>query len=181
MPPQGLSIATPDPAYIIGNWNVQLAKGGTSDAGSSDTTYALPSAIYADAITVLSSAWNPANSTLAISSRNRHQRHGQRRLSHRQCSVEWQQLQRRGGKFSALSGKLERPDVHYNGSMVCMFNSQIANAPWPGTGTVYNPPTRNWAFDQNFSNPAKQPPMMPQVISVQRSKWALLTPYTTSF
>ena len=69
----------------------------------------------------------------------------------------------------------------YNGSMVCMFNSQIANAPWPGTGTVYNPPTRNWAFDNNFNNPAKQPPMMPQIVKAYRSKWALLAPYATSF
>ncbi len=69
----------------------------------------------------------------------------------------------------------------YNGSMVCMFPSQIADAPWPGTGTVYNPPTRNWAFDNNFTNPNKQPPMTPQVLSLQRSQWVLLKPYTTSF
>jgi hypothetical protein len=69
----------------------------------------------------------------------------------------------------------------YNGSMVCMFSSQIATDPWPGTGTVYNPPTRNWAFDLNFNNPAKQPPMMPSVISVNRAAWTFLQTNTVSF
>ncbi len=42
-----------------------------------------------------------------------------------------------------------------------MFDSQIANAPWPGTGVVYNPPVRHWSFDTNFLNPAKLPPLTP--------------------
>ena len=60
LPPQGLSIATPDPAYVIGNWNIKTSPTGTSDAGSSYTANSRPSAILADAITDLSSAWNPA-------------------------------------------------------------------------------------------------------------------------
>ncbi len=67
LPAQGLSIATPDPAYIIGNWNVKTNFAGTnSDAGLADTTYAHPSAIFADAITVLSQNWSPANSALSL-------------------------------------------------------------------------------------------------------------------
>jgi hypothetical protein len=185
LPPQGLSIATPDPAYIIGNWNVQLAKGGTSDAGLSDTTYALPSAIYADAITVLSSAWNPANSTLGISSRsatsdtvNAAFLTGNVPSDGNNYSGGVENFPRFLENWNPSGGQ---QTFTYNGSMVCVFNSQIADYPWPGTGTVYNPPIRNWAFDKNYSNPAKQPPMTPQVISVQRSKWALLSPYTTSF
>ena len=70
----------------------------------------------------------------------------------------------------------------YNGSMVCMFQSQIATAPYPGTATgVFTPPARNWSFDQNFSNPNKQPPLMPRAIVVQRNQWVSLPPNTTSF
>jgi hypothetical protein len=181
LPPQGLSIATPDPAYIIGNWNVQLAKGGTSDAGLSDTTYALPSAIYADAITILSSAWNPANSTQGISSRTATS--DTVNAAFLTGNVPSNDSYYSGGveNFPRFMENWSGQTFTYNGSMVCVFNSQIADYPWPGTGAVYNPPTRNWAFDKNYSNPAKQPPMTPQVISVQRSKWALLAPYTTSF
>jgi len=181
LPPQGLSIATPDPAYIVGNWNIQLTKGGASDAGLSDTTYTHPSAVYADAITILSSAWNPANSSLGLSSRTATS--DTVNAAFLMGNVPSNGSYYSGGveNFPRFLENWSGQTFTYNGSMVCMFDSQIATAPWPGTGTVYNPPTRVWAFDNNFSNPAKEPPMTPQVITMQRSKWALLPPYTTSF
>jgi hypothetical protein len=69
----------------------------------------------------------------------------------------------------------------YNGSMVEMFTSQIANYPWPGTGTVYNPPTRNWAFDTNFDDPSQLPPLTPKVIYLNRARWASIPPNSTRF
>ncbi|HUD84174.1 MAG TPA: hypothetical protein VMQ67_11755, partial [Candidatus Saccharimonadales bacterium] len=71
-------------------------------------------------------------------------------------------------------------DFWYNGSMVEMFPSQIANAPWPGTGTVYNPPVRNWTFDNNFNNPSELPPLTPRVINIIRAQWSTLPPRTTA-
>jgi hypothetical protein len=184
LPPQGLSIATPDPAYVMGNWNVQLTKSGTSDAASTSSTptaYSLPSAIYADAITILSSAWNPANSTLSLSSRNATS--DTVNAAFLTGNVPSNGSFYSGGveNFARFLENWSGQTFYYNGSMVCMFASQIANAPWPGTGTVYQPPTRTWAFDKNFSNPSKEPPMTPQILSVLRSKWSLLTPYATSF
>ena len=40
----------------------------------------------------------------------------------------------------------------YNGSIVVMFPSIYATNSWEPTGNYYNPPTRNWAFDANFTN-----------------------------
>ncbi|MGH7952808.1 MAG: hypothetical protein ACREFE_12950, partial [Limisphaerales bacterium] len=63
----------------------------------------------------------------------------------------------------------------YNGSMVVMFPSEIATAPWRGTGftyDIYNPPTRNWNFDLNFSDPAKLPPISPRFSTAIRGAWA---------
>jgi hypothetical protein len=181
LPPNGLSIATPDPAYIDGNWNIKLTSSGTSDAGLSDTTYTHPSAIYADAITVLSPSWNPANSTLSISSRAAS-------IDTVNAAFFTGNVPSNGSYYSGGVENFPRfledwsgQTFTYNGSMICMFPSQIADYPWPGTGSVYNPPTRVWAFDNNFTNPAKQPPMTPQVITVQRAQWTLLKPYTTSF
>jgi hypothetical protein len=181
LPPQGLSIATPDPAYIVGNWNVKLTTSGTSDAGTASTANSLPSAIFADAITVLSSAWNPANSTLALGSRTATS--DTVNAAFLTGNVPSDGAYYSGGveNFPRFLENWSGQTFTYNGSMVCMFASQIATAPWPGTGSVYDPPTRTWAFDTNFTNPNKQPHMMPQVTSVQRGQWVLLKPYTTSF
>lgn len=191
LPPQGLSIATPDPAYVVGNWNVKTTNSSSaaSDAGENATPDSLPSAVFADAVTILSSAWNPNNSSASISSRVA-------------ASADTVNLAIFTGVVASdgasdpvsggdgYSGGVENflrlmedwssSTLYYNGSMVQMFYSQIASNNWPGTGTVYNPPTRDWAFDTNLNNPAKQPPMTPQVISIQRGQWSLLSPYSTA-
>lgn len=50
-------------------------------------------------------------------------------------------------------------ELTYNGSMVAMFPSIYATNFWPGTGIVYNPPERNWAFDTNFTTLEGLPPL----------------------
>ncbi|MBI3723622.1 hypothetical protein HY251_06670, partial [bacterium] len=70
------------------------------------------------------------------------------------------------------------------GSMVCIFQSKIATAPFsandyvynvtsasnppkPVNGSIYNPPIRNWAYDPALmTNP---PPMSPVVVSLVES------------
>lgn len=183
LPPQGLSVATPDPAYVVGNWNVKNSFSSTapSDAGLADTTYTAPSAIYADAVTVLSSAWNPANSTQPLT--NRPAVSDTVNAALLTGNVPSNGAEYSGGveNFMRFLENWNNQTLTYNGSLVQMFQSHIAKAPYPGTGSVYNPPTRNWAFDNNFTNPNKQPPLMPRVLAVERSGWALLPPYTTSF
>lgn len=181
LPPQGLSLATPDPAYIIGNWNIKTNFTGSSDAGTADTSYTHPSAIYADAITVLSGSWNPANSTAALTSRIA--TNDTVNSAFLTGNVPSNGVDYSGGveNFPRFLENWSGKTFWYNGSMVAMFASRIATAPWPGTGTVYNPPTRTWAFDNNFNNPNKQPPLTPQIISVDRNQWVLLPPHSTSF
>ena len=41
----------------------------------------------------------------------------------------------------------------------------------PGNGVVYNPPVRNWGFDQNFMNYSKLPPLTPQFKAISRFNW----------
>jgi hypothetical protein len=66
-------------------------------------------------------------------------------------------------------------NLYYNGSMCCMFDSRIANAPWPGTGTVYDPPTRIWGWNTNYSNPSALPPLTPAGQVVSNSTPTVLT------
>ena len=70
----------------------------------------------------------------------------------------------------------------YNGSMVVMYDTQVALGPWRGTGEdigIYNPPIRSWAFDMNFRDPVKLPPGTPCVRALIRSGWSMIQPNTT--
>ena len=176
----GLAVASPDPVYVIGNWNVST-NGTPANLGTANTTKTYPSAIYADAITVLSANWNNANSTGGIASRVATD-------DTLNAAFFTGNVPSNGGYYSGgvenFPRFLENWSGHtltYNGSMVEALSSQVANYPWPGTGSVYNPPTRNWAFDLNFNNPSKLPPLTPRVVLIQRSSWAMLPPNSTQF
>jgi hypothetical protein len=185
LPSNGLSVVTPDPAYIVGNWNVtnNNGQGMTQTYNVADT---LPSAIYADAINIFSPAWSPTTSTnLALTSRvatpdtvNAAILTGNVPSDGSYYSGGVENFVRFQENWGPSSGQIP---FYYNGSMVEMFASQIANKPWPGTGTVYNPPSRYWSFDTNFSNPAKLPPLTPKVIYLNRTRWNTLTPGATVF
>jgi hypothetical protein len=180
LPSNGLSIVTPDPAYIVGNWNVtnSSGQGMTQTYNVSDT---LPSAVFSDAITILSSAWNPNNSTNVLTSRvaspdtvNAAFLTGNVPSDHSYYSGGVENFPRFQEDWSGVN-------FYYNGSMVEMFQSKVSNYPWPGTGVVYNPPNRDWAFDTNFSNPTQLPPLTPRVIYLNRARWATLPPGSTWF
>jgi hypothetical protein len=180
LPPMGLGLATPDPVYIVGNYNV-TTNGTVTNTGTFNTTQTRPAAVYSDAVTILSGNWNPTNSSNSISSRTAE--NDTVNAAFLTGNVPSNGSYYSGGleNFPRFLENWSGYTFTYNGSMVCMFNSLVATAPWPGTGTVYNPPTRNWAFDLNFNNPAKQPPLMPYVISVNRGAWTFLHTNTVSF
>jgi hypothetical protein len=78
----GLTVATPQPLYIKGNYNVQTATSTAGAAtGTTNTAYTYPAALMGDAITVLSAYWSDNyNSGTGISSRPPRQHHHQCRL-----------------------------------------------------------------------------------------------------
>jgi hypothetical protein len=64
-----------------------------------------------------------------------------------------------------------------------MFYSQIATGTWKGIDEpydIYNPPNRNWAWDQNFQYRDKLPPGTPSLTVLVRSGWRMPTAYTTN-
>jgi hypothetical protein len=180
LPPNGLSVVTPDPAYIVGNWNVtnSTGQGMTQTYNVSDTQ---PSAIFSDAVTVLSSAWNPNNSTNTLSSRDASPDTVNAALLTGIVPSDGNYYSGGVENFVRFQENWSGVNFYYNGSMVEMFQSRIADYPWPGTGVVYNPPNRNWAYDTNFNNPTQLPPLTPRVIYLNRARWATLPPGSTSF
>jgi len=180
LPPRGLTVATPNPAYIQGHYNV-TRDGSTITLGSHNTDNTRPASIIADAVTILSTAWNDANS--GLSKNNRIAASTTVNAAILTGNVPSGTQNRYSGgveNFPRFLEKWSGKTLTYNGSLVCMFTSKVANAPWGGSD-VYSPPNRDWAFDTNFTDATKLPPNTPQIRSLIRSKWAVIPPGTQSF
>jgi hypothetical protein len=168
LPDDGLTVSTPHPLYVQGHFNAPNAALGTTN-----TSQTKPASLVGDAITVLSTDWNDANSGMALSSRVA----GNTTVNAAFLSGI---VPSGGGYYSGGVENFPRfletwsgKTLTYNGSMVVMFGSQTATAPW-GMGDVYSPPARNWAFDVNFLDSAKLPPGTPMVRALIRGQWAAI-------
>jgi len=169
LPPLGLTIATPDPLYVKGNYNAPVL-----DRGTTNTSNTKPAALVADSINILSGNWNDANSTKSLSARTASDTTVN--ASFLAGIVPTAEGYYSGGveNFPRFHENWSGLTFTYNGSIIVLFASVHGNAPWPGTGSVYNPPNRNWSFDLNFLNPDKLPPLCPSVRVVIRGQWSLI-------
>jgi len=175
LPQGGLTVATPNPLYVLGNYNATAL-------GSADTRNTLPAALIADAITVLSPNWKDANSTLALGSRIATD--ATVNAAFLAGVVPTSNASYSGGveNFPRFLEDWNAKVLTYNGSMVVMYDSKVATGPWKGTGSaigIYNPPVRKWAFDQNFKDVTKLPPGTPSVRALVRGRWAMIKPGTS--
>ena len=178
LPPQGLTVATPSPLYIQGNYNVTaLGLGTTNTIGTQ------PASIAADAITILSGNWADTNGSKTLS--NRIARDTTVNAAFLTGIVATTSTSDSGGveNFPRFLEDWSANTFTYNGSMVCMFYSSIATGLWKGIGStydIYNPPNRNWGLDQNFQYRDKLPPSTPCLTILVRSTWRMPTAYTTN-
>lgn len=159
LPSNGLTVGSQNPVYIQGDYNTS----GTR----------VPSAVFADAVTVLSNAWNDANSNAALSSRNATSTTVNTAIVAGFVPSEWtnpvtQETYGYSGGLNNFPRFLEswsNNTFTYKGSMIELFASGVATGQWD-TGSVYAPPIRAWTFDANFvDNP---PPGSLTAVSVGR-------------
>lgn len=176
LPPLGLTVATASPIYVLGNYNQTNA----ANLGTANTSTTLPASLVGDAVTILSVNWSDANSKLALASRVA-------KPSTVNAAILAGAVDTANGNYSGgmenfprflESWGLANP-LTYNGSMVKMFPSLYATNIW-GLNNVYNPPKRDWAYDLNFNNPAKLPPLTPSLLKIFRSVWTTLAPNSTT-
>ena len=173
LPASGLTVATRHPLYIQGHFN---APGITP--GSRDTSATRPASLLGDSITVLSGSWLDSNSAKSLSSRVA--------ASTTVNAAFLAGIVETGlyGGIKRYSGGVENfprfledwsgYTLTYNGSMVVMFPSQFATGFWISPGTYYQAPARSWAFDPNFLDYRKLPPVTPQVRKIIRGRWTQL-------
>jgi hypothetical protein len=173
LPSRGLTVATSSPLYVWGNFNSPIP-------ASTNTSTTLPASLVGDALTVLSDGWSDSYSVAHPTSPGTAQ------------SITVNAALLAGAVDTTLghySGGMENfprflenwgsATFTYNGSMVKMFPSLYATNAW-GKPNVYNPPKRNWAYDRNFEDPTKLPPLTPGVLTVGRSIWNTVAANTTN-
>ncbi|MGA3283853.1 MAG: hypothetical protein ABSD57_05270 [Verrucomicrobiota bacterium] len=172
LPPSGLTVATGRPLYVWKDYN-QL---NSANLLSTNTSTTRPASLVADAITILSDAWQDGNSGSM---------HGAAATTVNAAiltgAVETTAGQYSGGmeNFPRFLESWTLVEFWYNGSMIKMFPSLYATNVWNGinyTKHYYDPPTRKWAYDANFDDPLKLPPRTPSLLVVNRGKWATVTP-----
>jgi hypothetical protein len=183
----GLTVSTPQPGYIYGNYNVRTnATLGGTDIGFNATTNSYPASIMADAITILSTNWNDAYGTANEDPTGSTHGPGDTTVNAAMLEGIVQSYNDSSGN-GHYSGGVEnflrlledwgntgssghRPILTYNGSIVVMFPSIYATNPWGGA--YYGVPQRQWAFDLNFTNQAGLPPLAPSSRALVRGNWS---------
>lgn len=171
LPTQGLTVITPDPLYVLGNYNAS----GTSLNNGTNVANTAPAALFGDSITALSTAWSDSyTSSTALSSRT------PAATTINAAAFEGI-VQTVGANYSGgvenfirlLENWSSSSTLTYNGSIVVMFPSQYATNKWQATGVYYNAPHRAWAFDLNFQSNSGLPPLTPRVTKIFRQTWSV--------
>ncbi len=159
LPTNGLTVASENAVYIQGDYNTS----GTR----------VSSAVFADAVTILSNSWSDGNSSAGLSSRIASTTTVNTALVAGFLPSGWTNPV--SGATYGYSGGLNNfprfledwssSTFNYTGSMIELFTSAIATGEWD-TGAIYSPPTRVWNFDSNFvDNP---PPGSLDAVSIGR-------------
>lgn len=176
LPSRGLTVATANPLYVLGHYNAP----NNASLGTNNTSSTLPASLVGDAITILSSIWSDANSTAAVNDRKAAPTTVNAAFLTGAVDTT---LGHYGGGMENFPRFLETWGLAniftYNGSMVKMFPSLYATNVW-GKANVYDPPRRNWAYDINFNDSTKLPPLTPSLQKVIRSQWAVIPPNQTT-
>jgi hypothetical protein len=178
----GWSVATPDPLYVLGNYNCSSAYLGTTN-----TTTALPCAFMSDALTILSASWQDGLSGSSYTAR----RASDTTIN---AAILTGIVPSTGSSSSQFSGGVHNlprlledwnsPSTRtltLNTAIMNLFSSKIASHQFVNPGTYYDPPTRKFSYDLNFQDPAKQPPGVPCALVLVRLNWAVPPPNTITY
>lgn len=159
LPSDGLTVASENAVYIQGDYNTSGSR--------------VPSAVYADAVTILSNSWSDSKSSYALSYRDASATTVNTAIVAGFLPSGWTNP-KTGAQYGYSGGLNNFPrfledwsntTFTYTGSMIELFTSALATGEWD-TGSIYVPPNRVWNFDSNFvSNP---PPGSLDAVSVGR-------------
>ncbi|MEY2484850.1 MAG: hypothetical protein QOG67_2816 [Verrucomicrobiota bacterium] len=184
LPSTGLTIASPNPVYIQGDFNSGRTStveppsntGNPSNPDASGYTH-VPASVIADAITLLSNSWNDSNSSAGLSSRIASNTTVNAALVAGNVASDGSHYSGGGENFVRFLEDWSSKTFTYYGSMICPYASTQGAGFW-GSGNVYLPPTQNWFFDTKLSvdssgNPVSVPGYVSTVAYLQQQRWYL--------
>ena len=184
LPSAGLGLATSFPLYIWKDYNVQtdsshsvLGQIGTTNA----LPYTYPACCMADSISILSDSWTDTGKTWVSGGPSAGSTTINAGMLEGIVQTNPNNTSNPIGLNGDYSGGVENfmrlledwtgQTLTYNGSIVVLFYSEYATNSWRQTGGYYSAPTRHWAFDLNFENSAKIPPLTPKTRAMIRGNW----------
>jgi hypothetical protein len=187
----GFTVAAENPIYVQGDYNATSTLPSTgSPAGFNDITTGtgspachVPSAVIGDTVTLLSNDWTDSVTLANPTARSSRPQTTQN---------AWYRTAIIGGKnnsfplptfttpvappkdFGTDGGTHNflryienwNTTLNYRGSMVSFYIAGQGTGVYKCCSTVYNPPTRAYAFDTDFSNIQKLPPGTPRFTDV---------------
>ncbi len=184
LPANGLTVVSPNPVYIQGDYNSGRSVSGTSTTeppSNTATSYTPPndkpspvvsgfgraiSAVVGDAVNILSNGWNDANSVNG-NARNANN------TTINTCIVAGNVP----STASSYSGGIENfIRFHENwsgdyltiyGSLAQLYSSQQATRPW--SAADYSPPNRRWYYDDKLQD--SNPPGFHVARVYERGRW----------
>lgn len=182
---QGFTFSSENGTYVFGNYNTTGVN--RTGLGSSEVTPAerylplnsnlhIPAAVIADAVTILSNAWNDGKSfAYPFTPANRVASDTQLRfgLIAGDSLTASPSPTPSAGTFEGLNGGIhnfkrflevwDNKRLNHTGSIINLFNSQTNNGRWKCCNTVYRPPIRDWTFESSYTDPDRLPPGSPFV------------------
>ncbi len=175
----GLTIATPKPLYVFGDYNAptKVVNGKTVP----DPAKRVGASLVSDSLTFLSNDWIDSDSTAGLWTRD------VKKTATLNAAVITGIVPSGGGYYSGGAEGIVRfleywgsRTMMFSGSLVVLYPSQVATAPWGATSGVFELPTRAWSWDTTFLDPAFLPPNTPELRTVVRSQWATVAPNTVN-
>ncbi len=178
---RGLTLATVNPLYVKGHYNIT----NTAHLGTTNTSSSRPASLIADALTIQSGAWSDKNSFGLLQNRVATDTTVNAAIL---AGVVYSAGPTGESPFSG--GVVNYPrlleawngrQLTLNGSLVNMFDSARATAPFQSPGVYYYAPNRSFNFDANFLDATKQPPGTPELRALIRSSWVAVPPNRTNY
>jgi hypothetical protein len=195
----GFTLATQNPLYTWGNYNTQIA-GSSANAAASTTNTAntVPAALLSDSLTILSGAWTDSQSTTPYVKGVSSLAASDTTINAAILTGTMPTTDTTSTGFSGGVHNLPRlledwssgnNNLWLNTSILRLWTSNLATNqfrnpygfnPAP-VNPYYNPPTRHYAFDLNFLNPARVPPGIPTALVPIRFAWGVPPPGSITY